>query len=75
MKYLRNTLFCLFILPLSLIARQDVEMADALRQSGKIYVVLAVIATIFLGIVFYLWHLHKKVDKLLSEQDEKPSMS
>jgi hypothetical protein len=41
-----------------------VEMADALRQNGKIYVVVAVILTIFVGIIIYLIRLDKKISKL-----------
>ncbi|QEC54253.1 CcmD family protein [Anseongella ginsenosidimutans] len=51
------------VLPLAGIA-QDVEMADALRQSGKIYVVVAVIAVIFAGLAIYLFSLDKKISKI-----------
>lgn len=43
---------------------RHVEMADALRQNGKIYVVVAVIVTIFAGIVLYLIRLDRKISKL-----------
>lgn len=42
----------------------DVEMADALRQNGKIYVVVAVILAIFAGIIIYLIRLDRKISKL-----------
>ncbi|NIK74028.1 hypothetical protein FHS56_001541 [Thermonema lapsum] len=45
----------------------EVEMADALRANGKIYVVVAVLATIFLGIVLYLLTLDRKVKKLIKD--------
>lgn len=55
---------CLFLaLPLAGMA-QGVEMADALRQSGKIYVVVAVIAVIFAGLAIYLFSLDKKISKI-----------
>ncbi len=41
-----------------------VEMADALRQNGKIYVVVAVILAIFTGIIIYLIRLDRKISKL-----------
>jgi hypothetical protein len=41
-----------------------VEMADTMRSNGKIYVVAAVIITIFLGIIIYLIRLDRKVSKL-----------
>lgn len=42
----------------------QIEMADAMRQNGKIYVVVAVILTIFAGIIFYLVRLDRKVTLL-----------
>ena len=49
----------------------NVEMADALRSNGKIYVVVAVILTIFAGIVFYLIRLDRKITKL--EKHSEPN--
>lgn len=40
------------------------EMADVMRSNGKIYVVVAVILTIFAGIVIYLVRLDRKITKL-----------
>jgi len=42
----------------------QIEMADEMRQNGKIYVVVAVILTIFAGIIFYLIRLDKKITVL-----------
>ena len=44
-----------------------VEMAEGLRSSGKIYVVVASIAVIFFGIVFYLVTLDRRLSKLEKE--------
>ncbi|WP_026899111.1 CcmD family protein [Daejeonella oryzae] len=41
-----------------------VEMADTMRDSGKIYVVVAVISIIFIGIVAYLFSIDKRVKKV-----------
>jgi hypothetical protein len=41
-----------------------VEMADEMRSNGKIYVVVAVILTIFAGIILYLVRLDRKITKL-----------
>ena len=41
-----------------------IEMADAMRSSGKIYVVVAVLSIIFLGISIYLIFIDRKVSKL-----------
>lgn len=47
--------------------RTGLEMADGLRSSGKIYVVVASIAVIFFGIVFYLVTLDRRLSKLEKE--------
>ena len=39
-------------------------MADTFRSNGKIYVVVAVILTIFAGIVLYLVRLDRKLTHL-----------
>ena len=47
--------------------KDHVEMADTMRSNGKIYVVAAVIITIFLGIIIYLIRLDRKISKLEKE--------
>lgn len=42
-------------------------MADAMRQDGKIYVVVAVILLIFSGLVIYTIRIDQKVSKLEKE--------
>lgn len=44
-----------------------VEMADAMRAEGKIYVVVAVLVTIFAGIVGYAVRIDQKVSRLEKE--------
>ena len=64
---MRKSLFILLLslLCLSSFAQEEgVAMADAMRNNGKIYVVVAVIATIFAGIVIYLIRLDRKISKL-----------
>ena len=39
-------------------------MADTMRSNGKIYVVIAVILTILLGLILYLVRLDRKISKL-----------
>ncbi|WP_416438522.1 CcmD family protein [Phnomibacter sp. MR] len=46
---------------------QPVEMADTMRSNGKIYVVVAVLSTVLVGIVLYLIRLEKKVKALEKE--------
>lgn len=47
----------------------QVEMADALRENGKIYVVVIIMSIIFVGIAAYLINLDRKISKL--EKKEK----
>jgi hypothetical protein len=42
----------------------EVEMADTLRQDGKIYVVVVVLLTVLAGMIIYLVTLDRKVSKL-----------
>jgi CcmD family protein len=42
-------------------------MADEMRSNGKIYVVVAVLTTIFIGIILYLIRLDRKLTKLEKE--------
>jgi CcmD family protein len=52
----------LFFLPISfLFAQQD---TDFMRSMGKMYVVVAVILAIFIGIIIYLIRLDRKLTKL-----------
>jgi len=41
-----------------------VEMATELRSSGKIYVVVAVIAVIFIGLAIYLFSIDNRLKKI-----------
>ena len=43
------------------------EMATEMRSNGKIYVVVAVLVTIFIGILLYLVRLDRKITKLEKE--------
>lgn len=65
---MRNSLKSLMLLALValpfLSKAQAVEMADTLRNSGKIYIVVGVIAIIFIGIVVYLFTLDRRISKI-----------
>ena len=41
-----------------------IEMADGLRSSGKIYVVVMVLVVIFIGLAFYLFSLDNRLKKI-----------
>ncbi len=58
----------LFIAAFSLLsfatyAQDKVEMADNMRNNGKIYVVVAVCLTILIGLFVYVFILDKKISK------------
>lgn len=60
-----SLLFTFLLLQICLLAQpNDVQMADTMRSNGKIYVVVAVIITIFAGIIIYLIRLDRKLTKL-----------
>jgi hypothetical protein len=46
---------------------KEVEMADQMRSNGRIYVVVAVMLTILIGLVLYLVRLDRKISKLEKE--------
>jgi CcmD family protein len=52
-------------------ADNGIDMADALRSSGKIFVVVACVAVIFVGILIYLITLDRKITKLEKQLDNK----
>lgn len=70
---MKPTLFLLSLLSFFTIQSQAqstnmVEMADVLRSSGKIYVVVAVMSIVFMGIVFYLFSIDQRLKKIEKDQ-------
>jgi len=47
------------------------EMADALRENGKIYVVITVIGIVFVALVIFLILLERKLKKLEDKMNNK----
>lgn len=45
-------------------AQEEVQMADQMRADGKIWVVVGVIAIVFVGIIAYLVLLDRKISKI-----------
>lgn len=66
--FFANLFFLLMSVSLS---AQEVPMADEMRANGKIYVVVAVLTTILLGMIIYLITIDRKLKKLEKEQAEK----
>jgi len=48
----------------------EVEMATAFYESGKIYVVVTVLVTIFIGIAAYLFALDRKLGNIEKELEK-----
>ncbi len=68
------TLLVTLITNLSAQTMESPDMADPLRQSGKIYVVVGVIAIIFVGIIVYMIAVDSRLSRLektLREKEEK----
>ncbi|MBA3663474.1 MAG: CcmD family protein [Bacteroidetes bacterium] len=68
-------IFCLLFLFVTVIANAqsatEPQMADTFRQEGKIYVVIAVLATIFVALSVFLMILDRKVKKLEEKINSK----
>ena len=60
----------LLMIGLSAFAQQSngVEMADTFRNSGKIYVVIATVAIIFVGLAIYLFSMDRRLKKIEKEK-------
>jgi CcmD family protein len=49
---------------------QEVEMADTMRSEGKIYVVVAILSVILIGLIVYLVSIDRKATRLEKRLDE-----
>ena len=65
-RIIKNLLsvIALLIFPLLTMAQDSVPMAGAMRSNGKIYVVVSVVVLIFIGILFFLIALDKRLRRL-----------
>ena len=68
-KYFLSFIFILC--SLFSIAQEPLEMADGLRADGKIYVVVAVLVTILLGIILFLIMIDRKVSDIEKKLNKK----
>lgn len=66
----KSALVSLSILFSMLAQAQDstIEMADVMRENGKIYVVVAVVLAILIGLFLYLIRLDKKISNIEKNQ-------
>jgi hypothetical protein len=79
MKYLRILLFFAFLMSAlpglpqaqgNAPAAEQVEMADDLRSSGKIYVVVLVVMTVFTGLMIYALLTDRKLREVEKELED-----
>ena len=70
-KFFFSVSFLLLSILLSAQENDKVDMADQMRSNGKIYVVVAVVLTIFAGIILYLVRLDRKMTRLEKEKQIK----
>ena len=65
---IKKILLLFFLLVLgSMSFAQDTEMADAMKSNGRIYVVVAVVVTILIGLLLYVFRLDRKISRLEKE--------
>lgn len=65
MKKIINLFFLLICVLISNSAiAQDAEMADGMRTSGKIYVVVGIILIVLAGLITYLFMMDRKLTRL-----------
>ncbi len=71
MKKFAFTLMML-VTSLNLLAQNnDIEMADALRSNGKIYIVVISIVIILVGLLIYLFTLDRRLKMLEKKKSDK----
>lgn len=71
MKLFKPLCISVLLSLLSISASAQVEMADTMRQEGKIYVVVAIIVIVLAGLILYLFTLDRKIKKLETLLKEK----
>ncbi|RZF59735.1 CcmD family protein [Sphingobacterium corticibacterium] len=64
MKKIITILLLFFLTSSYTFAQSQIEMATALRSSGKIYVVVLVLLTIFIVLGIFLFMLDRRIKKL-----------
>ncbi|MFM6975906.1 MAG: CcmD family protein [Sphingobacteriaceae bacterium] len=68
-KLLSTSLAMICFLSVSLAqTTPEVEMADRLRASGMIYVVVAVVSILFIGLLIYLFGIDRRITKIENQK-------
>jgi hypothetical protein len=66
MKKIVKILLGLLLLINPMLFAQDAQMADTMRSEGKIYVVVAIVLIIFLGLIAFLIYMDRRISKFES---------
>lgn len=64
MKKLSSLMLLLMASVAAFAQPSSVEMADTMRSEGKIYVVIATITIVFIGLAIFLFSIDRRVKKL-----------
>jgi len=64
MKHRISWLLCLLLFSITTLVAQESPAMDFMRNTGKIYVVVAVIVVGFIGLVCFMFYMDKKLTKL-----------
>jgi len=67
-KYLAALTISLLVTLINHAQDDKVDMADTMRSNGRIYVVVAVVVLILVGLFLYLLRLDKKISRLEKEK-------
>ena len=59
----------IFTSMISMAQEKEVQMADTMRSNGRIYVVVAVVLTILIGLILYVVRLDRKITRLEKENN------
>jgi CcmD family protein len=68
---IKITTFLLSVILPTMLYAQDPEMAQLMRSNGKIYVVVAVVGIVFLGIIVYLVRIDRKISRMEKNQKQQ----
>ena len=68
---MKQVLILAFLFLSNLVVGQEIEMADKMRADGKIYVVVALLVTVFIGVIVYLIIQDGRIRKVEKELENR----
>lgn len=73
-KIFKLLLACILTMRVTLAEAQTPEMADVMRSEGKIYVVVAIILIVLIGLITYLFLLDRKLTRMEKQLGDKTKL-